>query len=737
MLLLFARSSAVEERILVVPADGLRLEPAGRHADPFPHRDDWRWYELATHWRFHAGDDVRWADPEFEDASWAGLDSRGTLLLPSTQAQIRWDGIGWFRLRLRVPPTLLAHSLALVWTQRGASEIYVDGRLIRSLGSVGTSAADEECLRIDPGGPEIIPVHFGDRTDHVIAVRYSNYRNRDRPRWLADPEIDIPGFVVRLAESSVGIDYTIRNARLGAFHQALFAVPLAFAVLHFLMFLFYREQKGNLYYALFAASLSLLIYGPFQAGGAPDPDGQWAFGQLSEAASMLTVIFSLRFLYHELLGRSPRFFRWLATVCLLVAVFCWAIPLDFVYVFFGVALFPEVVRVTYIGVRRKVTGARVIALGWLLFVIGCGIQLAMVLDLVATERLSFPYLYGTVALVVAMSFHLARNFARTNRDLAAQLVQVKQLSEKALAQERRAREEEVARKELEAENARKTAELEQARKRQKLMDELEETNVELRETQGQLVESAKMAALGNLVAGVTHEMNSPVGALKGTLDTVGRAVTRLKDKLVSDHGATLESDATIRRSVDAIANSNSVMTDATDRVAKIVQNLRSFARLDEAEFQRASLEEGLDSTLAVMQSQIPDGISVVREYGGISPIFCSPGQLNQVFMHLIRNATDAMGREGEVTISTSQEPKEVFVRIADNGPGIQAEQLEHIFDFRFRARDSRVKMGLGLVADYNIIQAHKGEIRVESEVGKGTEVTITLPRRESDGQISQ
>jgi two-component system NtrC family sensor kinase len=731
-LLLLANPGQADDRVLEVPADGLSPAASRRHADLFPRQSDWRWYELATHWNFHGGDDERWADPEWDDTSWTRLDSAGTLLLDSARADIRWDGMGWFRLHLRLPASLRRQSLALLWTQRGASEIYLDGRLIRSLGTVGVSSDAEECLRIDSEWPEVIPVHFGDRSDHVIAVRYSNFWNIDRPRWLPHPEDEVPGFVVRLVESSVGVDYTVRSTRLRTMHQMLFAVPLAFAVLHFFMFLFYRELKGNLYYALFAASLSLLIYGPFQAGVASDPDTHWYFGQLSEAASILTLLFSIRFLHHELLGRSPKFFRWLAVICLLVLAFCWAIPLDVVYVFFAVVLFPEVVRVTYIGVRNRVTGARIIALGWLLFIAGCGFQLLLVLEIIPQERLFFPYLYGTVALVVAMSFHLARNFARTNRDLAAQLARVKKLSGQALAQERRAREEEVARKELEAENARKSAELEEARKRQKLMDELEETNVELRETQGQLVESEKMAALGNLVAGVTHEMNTPVGALKSVLNTVGRAATRLKERLVSDHADTLESDATIRRTVDAIANSNRVMSEATDRVAGIVQNLRSFARLDEAESQVASLEEGLDSTVAVMESQIPDGIAVVKEYGDISPIFCSPGQLNHVFMHLIRNATQAMGQQGEITISTSQNPEKVYVRIRDTGPGIPAEQLEHIFDFRFKAGESRVKMGLGLVADYNIIQAHDGDMSIESEVGEGTEVTVTLPRRESD-----
>ena len=176
------------------------------------------------------------------------------------------------------------------------------------------------------------------------------------------------------------------------------------------------------------------------------------------------------------------------------------------------------------------------------------------------------------------------------------------------------------------------------------------------------------------------------------------------------------------------------MSQATGRVTEIMRNLRSFARLDEAEFQVANLEEGLDSTLAVMGSQIGEGISVVKEYGGIDPIFCSPGQLNQVFMHLIKNATQAIPDKGEIRISTSQDQEKVHVRVRDTGVGIPPEQLDHIFNFGFRTGGARMKMGLGLVADYNIVQAHRGEIQIRSEVGTSTEVTITLPRRKSEGK---
>ena len=724
-----AGPAPAEEPLLEVPEGAIGPAISSRQAELFPLRSDWRWYELSTHWLFRDGDDLEWADSELPDGQWTRLDSTGTLLRAAVRADTGWDGLGWFRLHLRLPAPLLRQSLSLLWTQRGASEIYLDGRLVRSLGTVGTTPGTEECLRIDPDWPEVIPVHLGSRSDHVIAVRYSNQRNLARPGWLADLEHDVPGFVARLVESSVGIDYAARSARLSMLHQMLFVVPLAFGVLHLFIFLFDRAQKGNLYYAAFAASLALLILGPFSAGVASDPDRHWFYVQVSKAASVLTLLFSLRFLHHEILDRPPRYFRWLAGVCTLVLTFCWLIPLEVVYVFYALALFPEVIRVTYLGIRNHVPGARIIALGWLLFIVGCGYQLLRELDIIEARRLFIPYLYGTVALVVAMSVHLARNVAHANRELAAQLIQVRELSQKALAQERRARAEEIARKELEAESARKSVELEAAHKRQKLAEELEETNLELRETQGHLVESAKMAALGNLVAGVTHEMNSPLGALTSALNTLDRAAKRLRGKLTAEHVDELGGDSTVSRLVDAIASSVRVMTDASDRVAGIVRNLRSFARLDEADRQVANLEHGLDSTVAVMRSQIPHGISVRKAYQGISPVECSPGQLNQVFMHLIRNAIQAMGEEGEIMLETSQDEDNVYVRVRDTGPGIPPEQLEHIFDFRFRAGDSRVKMGLGLVADYNIVQAQNGALHIESDPGRGTRVTITLPRR--------
>jgi len=141
----------------------------------------------------------------------------------------------------------------------------------------------------------------------------------------------------------------------------------------------------------------------------------------------------------------------------------------------------------------------------------------------------------------------------------------------------------------------------------------------------------------------------------------------------------------------------------------------------------ADIHEGIDSTLTLLGSQIGKDITVTRDYTDLEPIYCSPGQLNQVFMHLLKNSLQAIERQGEIRIQTSQNGGQVYIQIRDTGVGIPPEQLDHIFDFGFSTTDSRVKMKLGLSIDHKIIQEHQGEIKIESEVGKGTTVTIRLP----------
>jgi signal transduction histidine kinase len=260
-----------------------------------------------------------------------------------------------------------------------------------------------------------------------------------------------------------------------------------------------------------------------------------------------------------------------------------------------------------------------------------------------------------------------------------------------------------------------------------LEHKVEERTREVREKQAQLVQSSKMAALGSLVAGVAHEINTPVGAIGSMHNTLIRAISRLRGELDESDGRADSASDRIHASFGAIDEANKVIRSGTERVIDIVRRLRSFARLDEAELKEADINEGLEDTLTIIHHQIKHNIDIIKSYGDIPKISCYPGRLNQVFLNLLINAKQAIKDKGEIAITTQAEDGKVVVKIRDTGQGIPPINLPKIFDPGYTTKGVGVGTGLGLSICYQIIQDHRGEIEVESEVGKGTTFTITLP----------
>jgi signal transduction histidine kinase len=258
--------------------------------------------------------------------------------------------------------------------------------------------------------------------------------------------------------------------------------------------------------------------------------------------------------------------------------------------------------------------------------------------------------------------------------------------------------------------------------------DLEDALKQLRETQQQLVMREKMASLGNLVAGVAHEINSPIGAVKSAADTSARSIDLVCRALQG--GTNLEditADKKFLTALEILRSNNEIAVTASDRIAGIVRSLKNFARLDEAEFQQADLHEGLDSTLTLLDHVLKGRISVVKRYGEIPPIQCYPNQLNQVFMNVLSNAEQAIEAEGTITIATERRGDNVEVKIGDDGAGISDAELKRVFDPGFTTKGVGVGTGLGLSISYNIVQKHHGRIDATSEPGEGTTITITLP----------
>ena len=260
--------------------------------------------------------------------------------------------------------------------------------------------------------------------------------------------------------------------------------------------------------------------------------------------------------------------------------------------------------------------------------------------------------------------------------------------------------------------------IENARLYEHLEQKVEERTAALREAQAQLVQSEKMAALGNLVAGVAHEINTPLGAVTSGVDLVGRTLQKTR-------GAVTDADAL--RAFDRAARVVEVGRDACKRIAEIVKGLRTFSRLDEAERKPANLEEGLDATIALMAHLAKGRVTVRREYGGLPEVTCHGSQMNQVFLNLLVNAAQAIDGPGEIVVRTRRDGDGVVIEVADTGRGIAPEHLSRIFDPGFTTKGVGVGTGLGLAICYRIVAEHRGRIEVDPRPGEGTTFRVVVP----------
>jgi signal transduction histidine kinase len=246
-----------------------------------------------------------------------------------------------------------------------------------------------------------------------------------------------------------------------------------------------------------------------------------------------------------------------------------------------------------------------------------------------------------------------------------------------------------------------------------------------RETQVHLAQIEKMACLGKLVAGVTHEVNTPLGAIKSANDTLRRVAEKMRAMLDADRMELHQKE--LPPLLRTIEESSAVIDNGSDRIVTIVKKLRSFARLDEAELKSADIHQGLDDTIALLRHELEDRIRVQRNYEDIPRVKCYPGRLNQVFLNILMNATHAIEGDGEITVATRQEGNEIHVVIADTGTGIPPGSMDKLFDPGFTTKGVGVGTGLGLAISYRIIEEHGGRISVESTLGEGSAFRIAIP----------
>ncbi len=273
--------------------------------------------------------------------------------------------------------------------------------------------------------------------------------------------------------------------------------------------------------------------------------------------------------------------------------------------------------------------------------------------------------------------------------------------------------------------------------------DLQELNSKLSDARSKLMQSEKLASIGQLAAGVAHEINNPIGFIFsnfGTLeqylddlfqmlDAYEKAEPHIGDGNTLARIRQLKAELDIKYLKEDIPNLMGESRDGIQRVRKIVQDLKDFSRVDaRQEWESVDLHAGIDSTLNIVNNEIKYKADVVKHYGPLPEVQCLPSEMNQVFMNLLVNAAHAIPAErGTITISTGVDGANAWVEVADTGAGIAPENLQRIFDPFFTTKPVGKGTGLGLSLSYGIVQKHGGRMEVSSELGVGTRFRITIP----------
>jgi two-component system, NtrC family, sensor kinase len=278
-------------------------------------------------------------------------------------------------------------------------------------------------------------------------------------------------------------------------------------------------------------------------------------------------------------------------------------------------------------------------------------------------------------------------------------------------------------------------------------------NKRLEEMQMQLLQSEKMASIGQLAAGVAHEINNPIGFVQSNLGSLDKYICDLfkildtymelekslpAEVLLKWQALTqLKQDLDIDYLREDTPNLLRESKDGISRVSKIIKDLKDFSHVDEVEWQWADLREGLNSTLNIVWNELKYKAEVIKEYNNIPAVECLASQMNQIFMNLLVNAAHAIETRGTIKLRTDMADGGVYVEIADNGKGMSAEVQKRIFEPFFTTKPIGKGTGLGLSLVYGIVQKHHGRIDVQSEVGRGTTFRVWIPaKRQPDAEQS-
>ncbi len=678
---------------------------------------------LNSRWRFHAGDNPLWISLNLNDEDWTAININQRL---ARFLQISKGNICWLRLTFALDASLKDSMLALSINQYGASEVYIDGKLVQRLGKVGIS---KDRINFNPHN-QPIPFYLSKQSAHVIAIRFACAIPSSNRVLQQANVVPLSVRLQTLPSAMAEIKYSSNQSRIATGVGFVYAI---FGLLFLLLFLFYRRQRLNLFYGLCNLGVVLLLITNTYIA-----EGQYSLNELvslqiiTEFIGRFIGMNVFLFMLLALFNRIKRWQWWYVTYILTI---------DFILFTFFKAQYEFInncVHFSFIPICSWLfiyalrTGKRENRLIGILAFLVVLINISGMLS-VNTGINLVPYMDIIFPLVAfpSMAIYLALKYARTHTSLEQQLIQVKNLSEENIRQEQEKQEILAAQNEtLEKQVKQRTVQI-TAQK-----ETLQNTLEELKETQAQLVQREKMASLGELTAGIAHEIQNPLNFVNNFSDVNAELLAELKDEINTGNKAEALCIAN-----DVIENEQKINHHGkrADAIVKgMLQHSRASSGKKEPTDINALADEYLRLSYHGLRAKDKDfNANFTTDFDeSIGKIEVVPQDIGRVLLNLYNNAFYSVNEkkkklngtfEPTVSVSTKRQKAKIEIIVKDNGNGIAQKHLDKIFQPFFTTKPTGEGTGLGLSLAYDIItKEHNGTIKVESEEGEGSRFIINI-----------
>jgi len=668
-------------------------------------------------WKFHPGHDPAWSSPAFVDSSWEVVDP---FLNPSALPQLKNAGTGWLRFHFKAGKALRERLVWLILDLGVAAEVYLNGRLIKRYGTVSDSPGK---VRPYSRNTDPIPLKYEGGAPQVLAIRYAYWQ----PLSWFNEDFFSYYFLADVRDPIIELETRRDKQKAQAIYLSLFGIFLFLSILHAAFYRYNPPQKANFYFALYAVCQCIGFLGIYFAWEVDAIQYNLALFTIFPAIVIMGNIWALRALYTLFNFKNSVIYAvtWIAfIVCM--ALFWFAelswYPLAVIILLVCV----EQVRLAIKALRQRKRGAGIVAFGFA--------GALMVILLLTALSISEIYLSQMVEAAIdallflfpalGISCFLAREFALDSKMLQLKLVQVEELSNRTVQQEKEKQQSLFEQNEmLERQVSERTK-------------QLQESFDNLKSTQKQLIQSEKMASLGELTAGIAHEIQNPLNFINNFSDLNTELAEELKHELQlknTDEALCLAND--IQQNEEKI-NHHGKRADSI--VKGMLQHSRASSGKKEPTDINALANEYLRLSYHGLRAKDKTfNANYKTDFDeSLAKVEVVPQDIGRVLLNLYNNAFYAVNAKAkqsggdyqpEVIVTTTTQDNHVLITARDNGNGIPQNILEKIYQPFFTTKPTGEGTGLGLSLSYDIIKAQGGEIKVNTTEGEGTEFIISIP----------